>query len=244
MTTPEQLLADREWRLRNSAYALWALVPSLGFIPLLYTGFRAKKAEWVLPGAVYGVLFVVIFFILGSVFDEDSAFVSAPGAALWIVSGIHVFLARRAWLRTKAETEANGPWYAPGPAVLPVPSVGPSAADLAEIDRIDPLSAHIDPAAPAPSLAPPIDLNTATADQVAAIFGAGAIGEVFARRIVEERDRLGRFGSVDQAAAAVSLEPNLQERLRRSAYVSGGQASTQPPPPLAPPPPPSGPVEL
>ena len=67
---------------------------------------------------------------------------------------------------------------------------------------------------------PSLDLNGATAEQLAAVFGAGAIGEVFALRIVEERDRLGDFASVDQAAAAVALEPQLRERLARSAYVS------------------------
>jgi hypothetical protein len=239
VTTPEQLHADRAWRRRNSRYAIWALVPGLGFVPLLYTGFRAKKSEWVLAGAGYGVL-SVIFMAISPGPDGISNVVGWMAFVLWIVSGVHVLAARPEWLRLKAVADAEDPWQAQN-AGRPTPSLAPSAADLAEIDRIDPMSAYVDAAVPSAGVAtPPVDLNAATADQLSAVLGAAAIGEVFARRIVEERDRLGRFGSVEHAADAVGLEPQLRDRLIRSTYVHHAHAAAPPPPPQ-PPPAPSAP---
>lgn len=83
------------------------------------------------------------------------------------------------------------------------------------------------PSAPPPAAAPsgvpspaPIDLNTATVDELASLPG---VGVATAHRIVEERNRRGGFESVDEAAVAAKLQPHVRSRLQQAAVVSERQ---------------------
>ncbi len=65
-----------------------------------------------------------------------------------------------------------------------------------------------DPAAQAPDS---LDVNRATPAQLESLPG---IGPVLARRIVEHRNRFGRFRSVEELRAVRGIGPRLLERLR------------------------------
>jgi len=84
----------------------------------------------------------------------------------------------------------------------PVPGTegGPTAA--APPDRAPP---------PAPARAAPVDLNRATRAELDALPG---IGPVLAGRIVEHRERAGRYRDVDELLAVPGIGPRLLERLR------------------------------
>lgn len=56
-----------------------------------------------------------------------------------------------------------------------------------------------------------VDVNTATADQLQGIKG---IGPVMAQRIVEHRNRTGRFSSVDQLLDIPGIGPKTLDKLR------------------------------
>jgi hypothetical protein len=155
VTTPEQLLADATWRWRHSVYTLWALLFGLGFVSLLYTGVRAKKTNWTTWGIAYGVLVIGTYVIVGSVSPSDP---DAPTPlrvdlammvlmVAWVVSAIHVFRARKEWLRCKASAAGQPRWYE-----APVSTTKDPAADLSGIGMEDPAGEYL--AGPPPDQAP------------------------------------------------------------------------------------------
>jgi competence ComEA-like helix-hairpin-helix protein len=66
-----------------------------------------------------------------------------------------------------------------------------------------------------------IDLNEAGPEELQALSG---VGPVLSRRIVEERDRAGGFGSVDDLLRVQGVTTELVERLRPF-VVAGGESS-------------------
>jgi competence ComEA-like helix-hairpin-helix protein len=64
---------------------------------------------------------------------------------------------------------------------------------------------------PAPVRPAPVNLNRATPAELDALPG---IGPVLARRIVDRRERAGRFHDVDELLAVPGIGPRLLERLR------------------------------
>lgn len=106
---------------------------------------------------------------------------------------------------------------------LPPPPTSPPPG---RTDRPLPPSPSVPPATqPAASherdlVSTPIDLNTATVDELASLPG---VGVATAHRIVEERNRRGGFESVDEAAVAAKVQPHVRSRLQQAAVVSERQ---------------------
>jgi DNA uptake protein ComE-like DNA-binding protein len=87
--------------------------------------------------------------------------------------------------------------------------------------RISPY-AGVQAAAPAPVAAAPLDLNKATADELASLPG---IGPVLSARIVKYRDAIGGFTSVDQLQKVYQLSPETYTAVSPRVFVAA------PPPP-------------
>jgi competence protein ComEA len=68
-----------------------------------------------------------------------------------------------------------------------------------------------------------IDLNEAEPEELQTLSG---VGPVLSRRIVEERDRAGGFGSVDDLLRVQGVTTELVERLRPFLHV-GGEVSEE-----------------
>ncbi|MDK2970854.1 MAG: competence protein ComEA [Candidatus Sumerlaeota bacterium] len=92
------------------------------------------------------------------------------------------------------------PETTPSPALLGMASPPPSAVPVVE-----------PPAAPAV-----INLNTASAEELATLDG---IGEVLATRILQDRLQNGRFRNVDELARVKGIGPKLLERNRHRLTV-------------------------
>ena len=83
----------------------------------------------------------------------------------------------------------------------------PPAAGTVQVPRPRPTAAP-----PGPVTDPrPLDLNHATADEISRLPG---VGSSLARRIVEERDRHGRFESSDGLRGIVGMGPKKLAALR------------------------------
>jgi competence ComEA-like helix-hairpin-helix protein len=87
----------------------------------------------------------------------------------------------------------------------------PDAAErLERFDREDPPPPPVDPR--------PLDINHATVEQIARLPG---VGPSLARRIVDERDRIGRFDSPDGLRGILGLGRKKVTALRE--YVTVGE---------------------
>jgi competence protein ComEA len=78
-----------------------------------------------------------------------------------------------------------------------------------------PAAATTPPAEPDPR---PLDLNAASMEQIARLPG---VGPGLARRIVEERDRRGRFESPEALRGVLGLGPKKLAALRDLITVAG-----------------------
>jgi len=93
-----------------------------------------------------------------------------------------------------ARVEATAPASAPQPP-RPRPAIAP---------------------APAPADPRPLDINHASVDEIARLPG---VGPSLARRIVEERERLGRFDSTEGLRGILGLGPKKLAALREHVTV-------------------------
>lgn len=73
------------------------------------------------------------------------------------------------------------------------------------------------PAAPAPAPIKPLDVNRAAAGELAALPG---VGPGLAQRIVEERERRGRFDSPEALRYVLGMGPKKLAAIRRFITVS------------------------
>ena len=236
----------RSWRLRNS---LWLLIPIAGFgcisgAGLIYAGVRAERPAWWVAGVGYFLAGFTAMAVLGEA-GEGSALEDVGAMTwlgLWIACVAHSCLInaeflrwkahaqfpsghqRRSRRRTSAEMSAT-----PGPAPSPGQPrdhyhAGPVAEVVARVGSGTPdrragtefSSERFEP----------LDLNTATAEQFATLPGFDAAR---AARAVAERERRGWFGSVDEFASALGLQPHELVRIRNRLTVT--PPVTEPPGP-------------
>jgi competence protein ComEA len=105
-------------------------------------------------------------------------------------------------------TPLTGPTRPPRPQAPRVPAA-PATSERAAPERALPKHALKDE--PAPADPRPLDLNDATAEQLARLPG---VGPGLARRIVEERQRRGRFEGPEGLRSVLGLGPRKLAALR------------------------------
>jgi len=115
---------------------------------------------------------------------------------------------------TPGPTPLTGPARPPRPPRAPRVPVSPAASERAAPGRALPERAVPERAPkddPAPADPRPLDLNDATAEQLARLPG---VGPGLARRIVEERQRRGRFEGPEGLRSVLGLGPRKLAALR------------------------------
>ena len=111
------------------------------------------------------------------------------------------------------------------PALLsdaPPPTTPPAHVTAPETPRLGPPSGAAPPAPPPPTPAPappsePLDVNRADATELARLPG---VGMGLAQRIVEERERRGRFDSPEALRYVLGMGPKKLAAIRRFITVS------------------------
>jgi hypothetical protein len=203
---------------------VWVVVPSLVFglftwLSFLILGIRARRRDWILAGAAYGVYSALAFFALGRPeVERDDTANALLGMALllaWFGGALHVGLAYYAFARSpRGEPEAAG-W--PRPARR---RAAPAGDDLG-LGLGDPAADYLaSPQPVAAPLPPPVEANTASQRTLARLPG---VTPALARRWVAERRRRGGFRDIDDLASALDLQPHEIVRLRpRLSFAAPG----------------------
>lgn len=112
----------------------------------------------------------------------------------------------------------------PPPPITPVPRArvaprwAPARVEAAAPPRATQVARTRSPALPPPPPADsrPLDLNRASVDEIARLPG---VGPSLARRIIEERERLGRFDSPEGLRGVLGLGPKKLAALREIVTV-------------------------
>ena len=211
-SVPGNPLPHGGWRLRHSAWIVPAVLGGLfTWVAFLYIGLRARRRDWLLAAAGYAAVAALVF----ANDDGDTGLTTFATLASWIGGTAHAVWVNRTWLRWRAQqpewyqtwAEPAPPWRAPPPVPPAAPRPGGDVLGVG-----DPAAAYYaeEPAAPTEA-GHPLDVNTATQRELAALPGIGAR---LARRITAERRRRDGFADLDELAAAVDLPPHLVVRLR------------------------------
>lgn len=255
MSTPEELLCRRGWRLRHSLWMLWGIL-SFGLlwgVGFAIVGVRARHRLWLVMAGVWLVYLIVEFWVLGSTDmpakgEPATALSSAMGNVMllsWIVGGVLAWFVNRRWLVWRAHHGPRRPWYitttgsagdgGASPAA-PVVTAGmvdevlrsaePTRPRGAETARtVAPPAQWISSAStPQPALGvqvatsgaaetpqTPLDLNTASRDQLANLPG---IDLAWADHIIAIRQRQGGFSSPADLVTMASVQPHIFAAIR------------------------------
>lgn len=217
MTTPEEKLCSRRWRMRHSIWLLWPVL-SAGIFTSVGVGLKGAKVRtrtWYLWTAMYGVWTVAVI-VANTVIDTgtkqnpvDTPASNALGgitAAFYIGGVIHCYFLNRQWLRWKAAQTDQVAWYASGTNARPVAEPAPHA---------DPAQVLSDlyrggSSAPHTGAAGPVDVNSADESDFAAL----GVDQLWVDRIVQTRGRLGGYTSPDQLMTEAGVPPHVFASLR------------------------------
>ncbi|WP_289890233.1 helix-hairpin-helix domain-containing protein [Virgibacillus pantothenticus] len=198
------------WELRNSIWMLWAIL-TLGFfnyISFYYIYFRVKQRKWLFAALVYSLIFIT-WIIIAEIYPEKHWMTDVSFAIFllgWIISIVHVFKIRKEYLLRLEVKIANGQkeiqslreqirqeygsTVEAGSKVAPIPQeIKEQPEDTVKM----------------------IDINTATEDEVAGVPGIGAL---FAKKVMEAREREGGFTSFEHFVQTLSIKPHLAEKMR------------------------------
>jgi competence protein ComEA len=169
MSTPEELLCSRGWRLRHGLWMLWGILSfgmlwSIGFA---IVGLRAKNQRWLIFSGIW-LAFFIAWVAVSSAIDvpgkgEPSNPISSAldGAIFvsWILGGVLAWLENRKWLVWLAHNSHRGPWYVsatrtPGTSSAWPDSRAVAAEDALRISGSSPVPAAFPGARTSPLLAP------------------------------------------------------------------------------------------
>jgi hypothetical protein len=222
------------WRIRHSWWLLFPILGfgCLNGIGFIYVGLRTRRPAWWVAGIVYLLAGWAFFILVGTSDPESNASDWFVGGfmAVWIGSLVHACLINSAWLQWRsgyvpwhAQPPMSGPagagyvpppgphgmprlpaglapppqqYYGPGPAATAMPAPGTTAP---------PNPPASIPAADPSTPGGPLDVNTATSEQLAALPG---FDQDRVARVRSERQARRGFGSVEEFAAAANLAPH------------------------------------
>lgn len=206
-------LGNRRWRFVHSVWLFWpiALFGAATAPAFLYVGLRAKQPRWYVPGTVYGIVALIGWVIVG-ISDEDGTAVNwGVGIVFigWITGMIHAALINRPWLKWLAEEQ----WHVSAYRSAATASVSAEAAPAVAALGIEPSAYHAPPAETAPSapVVRPVDVNTATEAELAALPGMDRLS---GQAVLAHRSQVGPFRSIDEFAVIAGIQPHVFASVR------------------------------
>ncbi|PPJ00180.1 hypothetical protein C5E51_35380 [Nocardia nova] len=140
MTSPEERLCSRTWRLRNSAWVLWGIlsIGLLTFVGFLIIGTRARSKTWLISAAGWGVYGIGMMIAMSNidtgtkqhpVHSTANSILSVVMFIGWIGAIVHTLYINRPYLKWKAH-QTTTPWYGAPTKPRPAPYPGTASAGL------------------------------------------------------------------------------------------------------------------
>jgi 4-amino-4-deoxy-L-arabinose transferase-like glycosyltransferase len=204
--------------LKRSWWILLTLVPLglMGWGALVYAGVRARRRTWTAAGIVYLAAVIAAFVLVSAEPDAKDTWYGDLGGALilfaWAVPFVHALVIRRPFLDCMEVLESGELDQAEDTLRL--------RAEARRIANEDPHRAR-ELGIGRPELEGAfdgglVDLNHASAGALALLPG---IGEKLARRVVEVREEIDGFSSLEDLGLVLSLPAATIDRIRERAVV-------------------------
>ncbi|WP_181063625.1 ComEA family DNA-binding protein [Nocardia nova] len=145
MTSPEERLCSRAWRLRNSAWVLWGIlsIGLLTFVGFLIIGTRARSKTWLVSAAGWGVYGIGMMIAMSNidtgtkqhpVHSTANSILSVVMFIGWAGAIVHTLYINRPYLKWKAH-QTTTPWY--GAPTTPRPATHPASTGTGLTPEVD-----------------------------------------------------------------------------------------------------------
>ncbi|MFD1955143.1 ComEA family DNA-binding protein [Paenibacillus thailandensis] len=214
----------KTWELINSWWVLLTLVPFgfVSFISFFYIGTVVKNQRWRIWGIVYLAAVIAVFATAGAGIG------AAIAVALWVLSAVHAFKIRPAYLIQLDVYKANE-------SILDKEKIAKLRQEAerkfksALNEPIQPpkLTKPLEQRSTVPTVDPPvpdslfagkrIDVNMTSETELAAI---PQIGIILAKKIVLKRQETGGFRSFDEFVTVMGLREQAAVKLREQLAFS------------------------
>ncbi|MBS4218456.1 helix-hairpin-helix domain-containing protein [Bacillus sp. FJAT-49711] len=203
----------KAWELRNSIWMLWAIFSFgfLNYISFFYTAYRVKQRKWFIAGIIYSLILIMNMVVTEIVSKDHWVYDLSMATFLfgWIFSVFHVYKIRAEYLlRLEARITS-------GQKEKEIQSLKEQIKR--EYSGIEPFH-HANDDSKETLIQTNheeemgiIDINTATEEEIARVPGIGAL---FAKKVVEARDKENGFTSFDHFAQVMSIKPHLIAKIK------------------------------
>ncbi|MEK5325541.1 ComEA family DNA-binding protein [Aeribacillus sp. FSL M8-0254] len=200
------------WELRNSIWMLWVFFPFafFNYISFFYAAFRVRQRKWFFAGLIYTLPFIIFLIAEEGHFLFDIAV--ALALISWVSSIFHVFRIRPEYLlRLESQQKVQEKNLKQLKEAIAKEHILESND---EQQVISPKEEFINPMQPSienESVSKRIDVNHASADEIAKVPGVGLI---FAKKILAERERVGFFQNFEHFIQVLGIKPHVAEKMR------------------------------
>lgn len=238
MSTAEELLCKKWWRLGQSIWMLWGVL-TLGFLAFIgwgYIALKAKKWTWGLIAALLlacTITYIVLVTPLnlpgknevGTAEQERmSSFLGGIIMTYWVASTIGAWIVNRRWLTWRAHTVAG--------TANKRPAVADQFAAARVESALDPIASAVDAlpsgqpdASRIAATADKVDVNSASREDFLSLPG---ITEESADAIITARSQVGSFQSPSDLVTLAGVKPHIFAGVQGSLLANPRPASPQP----------------
>lgn len=203
------------WEVLNSLWILWAVltVGFLNYISFFYIAYKVKQKKWTIAGIIYALPFIA-FMIISEIVSENHwlyNLVLAIFFIAWFISIFHAFKVRSEYLlRLEAYKSVKNKDIEKMRKNI-ASEYGTNTTINAEMETKENNKNPIDEPNIKKESHVPIDINTATEEEIGAVPN---IGVILAKKVVSIRHEIGMFLSIEHFGEMVGLKPHILERIR------------------------------
>jgi|SRR5690625_3014021 len=200
------------WKIMNSLWILLTLVPLglLAYAGFFFIGLRANNRKWLVAGMIYLCIIMSSFVIIGWA-DRDhiltDIFVSVLLVA-WVSCIIHSFAVRQRYLNIIFQRKVQ---YEYGlSSILNKTTVDPASIKQRTEKTKQPLGA-VSPAKQVTTTSDPdvININNASVEEISSL---PSIHMFLAKKIIQARDKVNRFESLEHIAELIHVQSHVLEK--------------------------------